>query len=264
MQKAKAKFFETSALPHNLNKITEDKAKFSNFLEEFYSHNSVFEDDFDINSFELLRKNPALNNENIINDLHEIEYTIKQINLNKVIRRLFSHLSEENPINDNFNNKNLYYSLFSPINPIIVILMKFFIIISVFQRIVYELAFLGLRKKLPIIHKSLFEMKVLRSLCNQIRFKLSVMKTWPILLKILIHERQSPNYSTLLRIYFKLYSGIFLIASDLILGILSLFFLYYNIQHILGFVHKYGSGIHFYFEFSLIKSCFFFIISYTY
>ena len=106
MQKAKAKFFETSALPHNLNKITEDKAKFSNFLEEFYSHNSVFEDDFDINSFELLRKNPALNNENIINDLHEIEYTIKQINLNKVIRRLFSHLSEENPINDNFNKLN--------------------------------------------------------------------------------------------------------------------------------------------------------------
>lgn len=241
MQKAKEKFFETSALPHNINKISEDKAKFANFLEEFYSHNSVFEDDFDINSSELLRKNPALNKE-FVGDLHEIEYTVKQINLNKVIRKVFSHLSEENPIIDNFNNKNLYYSLFSPTNTIIAYLTKFFIIISVFQRIVYELAYLGLRKKLPILQKSLFEMKVLRSLCNQIRFKLSVMKTWPILLKILVHERQSPNYSTILRIYSKLYSGIFLIASDLVLGILSLFFLYYNIQHILGFVHKYGSG----------------------
>lgn len=242
MTKAKAKFFETSALPHSLNKISEDKAKVSSFLEEFYSRSSIFEDDFDVNSVELLRKSPHPLKEGS-NDLHEIEYTLKQINLNKVIRRVFSHLAEESPILDNLSSRNLYYTFLSPNNQIIFFILRFFIIISIFQRVVYELAFLILRKKLPILQKSLFELKILRSLCNQIRFKLSVMKTWPILLKILIHEKQSPTYSTILRIYFKLFSGIFLIVSDLILGILSLFFLYYNIQHILGFVHKYGSGL---------------------
>ena len=244
MLKAKEKFFETSALPHSLSKIYDDKAKLCNFLDEFYSHVNIYEDDFDINFIELCKSKPEANKENIV-DMHEIEYTIKQINMNKVIRKIFSKLLEENAdfkIEETYN-KNLYYTLFSPTHEIIVFLLKFFIIISIFQRIVYELAFLGLRKKLPIIGKSLYEMKVLRSLCNQIRFKLSVMKTWPMLLKILIHEKQCPNYSSIIRIYIKLLSGICLIGSDLILGILSLFFLYYNIQHILGFVHKYGSGV---------------------
>ena len=244
MLKAKEKFFETSCLPHTLGKIYEDKAKFSNFLEEFYSHINIYEDDFDINFIELCRKNPVFDKENSV-DLHEIEYTIKQININKVIRKIFSKLLEgknEFPIAETYNS-NLYYTLFSPKNQIVLIFLKFFVLICIFQRIFYELAFMGLRKKLPIIGKSLYEMKILRSLCNQIRFKLSVMKTWPLLLKTLVHERQSPNYSTIIRIYIKLLSGIFLIGSDLILGILSLFFLYYNIQHILGFVHKYGSGI---------------------
>lgn len=242
MKKAKSKFFETSALPHNLNKISEDTEKFSNFLEEFYSHSSVFEDDFDVNSVELMRKNPTLNRE-LPSELHEIEYTVKQINLNKVIRRLFSGLAEGSPVREHANRRNLYYALFSPVNPLVVFLLKFFIIISIFQRVVYEFAFLMLKSRLPLLQKSLYELKILRGLCNQIRFKLSVMKTWPLLFRILIHEKQSPTYSTILRIYIKLFSGIFFIATDLILGVLSLFFLYYNIQHILGFVHKYGSGI---------------------
>lgn len=244
MLKAKQKFFETSTLPRFLSNINGDKLKFSNFLEEFYSHINIFEDDFDVNFIDLCQKKSPLCKE-IEVDLHEIEYTIKQINLNRVIRKIFSIGLENNSkieIKDIYN-KNLYYTLFSPKNKIIIIALKFFIIISIFQRIVYELAFHGLRKKIPILGKSLYEMKILKSLCNQIRFKLSVMKTWPILLRILTHERQSPNYSTIIRIYIKLLSGIFLIGSDLILGILSLFFLYYNIQYILGFVHKYGSGL---------------------
>ena len=98
MQKAKEKFFETSALPHNINKISEDNAKFTNFLEEFYSHNSVFEDDFDINSSELLRKNPALNKE-FVGELHEIEYTVKQINISW-IKEEITHFAKESLRNE--------------------------------------------------------------------------------------------------------------------------------------------------------------------
>lgn len=244
MPKAKEKLFEISALPHFLDNIYENKDKFSNFLEEFYSHINVFEDDFDVNFIELCKTN---NNIKKINEseLYEIEYTIKQINLSNVIRKTFSRLlNEQNPnfeIKETYK-KNLYYTLFYPKNSLFILILKIFILISFFQKIIYELVLLGVKKRLPFIGKSLFEMKVLRSLSNQIRFKLSVMKTWPILLRVLTHEKQSANYSTILRVYIKLLSGITLIASDLILGILSLFFLYYNIQHILGFVHKYGSG----------------------
>lgn len=262
MPKAKEKMFETSSIPQFISNIHDNNAKFSNFLEEFYSHKNILEDDFDVNYIELCNGFPSLRTENE-NELHEIEYTIKQINLSKVIRKKFVKLFDGHSNNEmQFNDgSNFYYSLFSPTNKFIVIALRIFIMISFFQKVVYELVLCGLRKRIPIFGRSLYEMKVLRSLSNQIRFKLSVMKTWPILIKILTHEKQSPDYSSILRIYIKLFSGIFLIASDLILGILSLFFLYYNIQHILGFVHKYGSGFTIFFI-KFLKV--YLIISYTY
>ncbi|EGR30932.1 hypothetical protein IMG5_120970 [Ichthyophthirius multifiliis] len=116
------------------------------------------------------------------------------------------------------------------------------ILISVLQKVFFTFAYKIIQKNLPYLQISVYNVN--SHFLRQIKFKLQVIQSWKILLKILKNKDQGYQYSFILKIYMQLFSGITYIAIDTILGILSIFFIVYNVSNILGFIHQYFSGIH--------------------
>ncbi len=70
------------------------------------------------------------------------------------------------------------------------------------------------------------------------------MHSWPILVNILTNKHQSYKYSFVLKVYFRLFSGLTYIMFDMIFGLLSITLILYNVNNILEFCHRYFSSIH--------------------
>lgn len=98
--------------------------------------------------------------------------------------------------------------------------------------------------KLPLSHRSFSELPIMKHFLMQIKYKLSIMTQWDTLALIITSKETSMNTSLIFRAYHQLFAGITFMVVDTLLGILSLLFLYFNVQWLLDFIHKYGSTIH--------------------
>ena len=81
------KFFDSSAFSHNIARLYNEKQRSLSFINESYSRPSIFEDDFDINVIEFCNRVENIENKTIEKELHLMEYTVKQINLSKAIKK---------------------------------------------------------------------------------------------------------------------------------------------------------------------------------
>ncbi|KAL4499832.1 hypothetical protein ABPG72_015181 [Tetrahymena utriculariae] len=232
----------------------------SQLQEYFKKHIDV--SDFDVNICQMEATKQDIFNNKYYQNLPELEYTIKQINFSNMINQIYSdelkalaaaeqneqrdqasqqsNQEDENDIND---KEHVYKKWLKP-NKSILFFIQILVWCSSVQKLFYSLVYNLLSYKLPYLQKSLVDIKVGRNVFNQVKFKIEVMQSWPILLVILKHKHQSLKYSFVLKIYLRLLSGLTYIAIDTILGLFSILFIAFNVTKILGFIHQYFSGIH--------------------